>query len=181
MQQSDAMPPGCKNDNDPALERQVNEDGKAVTFRDATHQDVAAIVRLLADDALGRTREMSGHYLDSVYTEAFEAIQQDPNNRLIVAVLGVVIVGCMQLTIIPHLTFKGGKRLQIEGVRVDKTVRNRKVGAAMMSWARAVAEADGCHLIQLTSNRGRDDALRFYESQGFEPSHVGFKMYLQPP
>jgi len=102
----------------------------------------------------------------------------DSNNRLIVADLDGEVIGCMQLTTIPHLTFKGGTRLQIEGVRVDKAFRGQKVGAAMIDWAVAFARAAGCHLVQLTSNRDRDDALRFYEGCGFRPSHIGFKHYL---
>ncbi|MDH3658640.1 MAG: GNAT family N-acetyltransferase [Alphaproteobacteria bacterium] len=151
---------------------------KTLTFRDARRDDVPSIVRLLADDALGRSREAWGDAVDPAYLRAFDAISSDPNNRLIVADVDDEIAGCMQLTAIPHLTFKGGTRLQIEGVRVKDSFRGRQLGAAMIAWAIAWAEGEGCHLVQLTSNKARKDALRFYESQGFEPSHIGYKRYL---
>ena len=97
---------------------------------------------------------------------------------MIVADVDGEVAGCMQITAIPHLTFKGGTRMQIEGVRVKDTFRGRRIGAAMIAWAVEVAREKGCHLVQLTSNKSREDALRFYEVQGFEPSHVGFKLYL---
>lgn len=153
-------------------------------FREARRDDVVAIVRLLADDALGRSREAfwdatgPGHQVDPAYQEAFDAIDRDPNNRLIVADVAGEVVGCMQLTAIPHLTFKGGIRMQIEGVRVKETFRGRRIGAAMITWAVDLAREQGCHLVQLTSNKSREDALRFYQGQGFEPSHVGYKLYL---
>lgn len=149
-----------------------------VIMREARRDEVPAIVALLVDDSLGRAREAAGGAADPVYFDAFDAIDRDPNNRLIVADLDGEVVGCMQLTAIPHLTFKGGTRLQIEGVRVKSGVRGRKIGAAMMDWAVASAEELGCHLVQLTSNKTRADALRFYEEHGFEPSHVGYKRYL---
>lgn len=150
-----------------------------LTFREARRDEVPAIVELLADDALGKGREAFGDAVDPAYLLAFEAIDRDPNNRLIVADVDGEIVGCMQLTAIPHLTFKGGIRMQIEGVRVKGTFRGRRVGAAMIEWAVASARKEGCHLVQLTSNKTRADALRFYERQGFEPSHVGYKLYLR--
>lgn len=150
----------------------------ALVFREARREDVPRIVRLLADDTLGQTREAQGDDLDPAYAEAFDAIAKDRNNRLIVGDIDGVVVSCMQLTTIPHLTFKGGTRLQIEGVRVDKAFRDRKIGAAMIDWAIAFGRKEGCHLVQLTSNKDRDDALRFYQAQGFEPSHIGFKHYL---
>lgn len=148
------------------------------TFREARRDDVPTIIRLLADDALGRTREAWDDETDPAYLKAFEAIDRDPGNRLIVAEFEGEVAACMQLTVIPHLTFKGGTRMQIEGVRVDKAYRGRQIGAAMIDWAVAEAHAEGCHLVQLTSNKTRKDAMRFYESQGFEPTHIGYKRYL---
>lgn len=152
---------------------------KKLGFRDALLDDLPLIVRLLADDVLGKDREVEGSRLDGAYLSAFDAIQRDPNNRLIVADLEGEIAGCMQVTLIPHLTFKGRMRLQIEGVRVDKATRGQQVGAAMINWAIDLARAKGCHLVQLTSNKQREDALRFYENLGFEPSHIGFKHDLR--
>lgn len=147
-------------------------------FRDARRDEVPAIVSLLADDSLGRTREAWSEAVDPVYLQAFDAIDRDPANRLIVADLDGEVVGCMQLTRIPHLTFTGGTRLQIEGVRVKDGFRGRKVGAAMIDWAVAFGREKSCHLVQLTSNRTRTEAMRFYEDRGFEPTHVGYKRYL---
>ena len=158
----------------------MNNSPATPIFRDARPGEVPAIVALLANDALGQTREAyaTADSIDPAYLSAFDAIEQDPNNRLIVAVLEDEVAGCMQLTMIPHLTFKGGTRLQIEGVRVKEAFRSRKVGAAMIDWAITAARAEGCHLIQLTCNRERADARRFYEGRGFEPTHVGYKRYL---
>lgn len=150
-----------------------------VRFRDAARADVPAIVRLLAADALGMTRERCGGALDPAYLEAFDAIDRDPNNRLVVADLDGRVVGCMQLTTIPHLTFQGGTRLQIEGVRVDPAFRSRNIGSAMFRWAIEQGRARGCHVVQLTTNKCRDQAQNFYRNLGFEPSHVGYKLYLR--
>lgn len=150
----------------------------ALIFREALLDDLAAIVRMLADDVLGKSREIEGNGLDPSYLSAFDAIKLDPNNRLIVADLEGEVVGCMQLTTIPHLTFGGRTRLQIEGVRVDRAVRGQQIGGAMIKWAINFADNEGCHLVQLTSNKHREDALRFYEALDFEPSHIGFKHYL---
>ena len=150
-----------------------------VRFRDATRADVPAIVRLLADDELGMTRERCGETLDPAYLEAFDAIERDPNNRLIVADLDGRVVGCMQLTTIPHLTFQGGTRLQIEGVRVDPACRSQAIGSAMFRWAIELGRERGCHVVQLTTNKSRDQAQNFYQNLGFEPSHIGYKLYLR--
>ena len=149
-------------------------------FRDARRDEVPIIARLLADDALGRMREAGdgGEALAPTYLSAFDAIAADPNNRLIVVDHGGDVIGCMQLTIIPQMTFTGGKRLQIEGVRIGGAHRGGGIGAAMIDWAIAFAREEGCHLVQLTSNKSRSDALRFYEECGFEPSHVGYKLYI---
>lgn len=148
-------------------------------FRDASRHDVAAIIALLSDDPLGQTREQaSSHDVDPAYMKAFDAIERDANNRLIVVEQAGEVVGCMQLTVIPYLTFTGGTRLQIEGVRIKAGHRSQGIGAAMIEWAVAYGRAQHCHMVQLTSNRSREDALRFYQELGFEPSHIGFKRYL---
>jgi len=148
-------------------------------FRDARQDEVPAIARLLTDDALGRLREAGGDTLSPTYFDAFNAIAADSNNRLIVVDSGGEVIGCMQLTLIPHLTFTGGTRLQIEGVRIDAAYRGHGLGAAMIDWAITFARASGCHLVQLTSNKSRSDARRFYEERGFEPTHVGYKLYIE--
>ena len=150
-----------------------------IRFRDAGRNDIAAVVRLLAADVLGSTREAVMDEVDPAYVEAFEAIVRDPNNRLIVADVEGEVVGCMQITCIPNMTFKGGRRLQIEGVRVGSSVRGQGLGRTMIGWAIDLARVEKCRLVQLTTNRARDDAMRFYEELGFESTHIGYKMYLE--
>lgn len=147
-------------------------------FRDATEADLAAVVALLADDPLGATRESPGAELPPAYAEAFAAIAADPNNRLIVADDEGAVVGCLQLTFIPGLTYTGGWRAQIEGVRIARSHRGRGLGRAMFEWAIGEARGRGCRLVQLTTNKARPDALRFYENLGFVASHEGLKLDL---
>ncbi|GAB3280833.1 GNAT family N-acetyltransferase [Actinocorallia lasiicapitis] len=145
-------------------------------FRDATIADLDAIVQLLADDVLGSTRE-SVEAVDA-YRRAFDAITADPNNRLIVADLDGAVMGTLQLTFIPGLTYTGGERAQIEGVRVAGDLRGRGVGQQMLSFAIEEARDRGCRVVQLTSDRQRPEALRFYQKLGFRPSHMGLKYPL---
>jgi GNAT superfamily N-acetyltransferase len=147
-------------------------------FREATRADLPAIIELLADDELGATRESTEGGQAAVYERAFEEIAADPNNQLIVAIEGDRILGTFQLTFIANLSLQGGKRALIEGVRVKDSARGRGIGREMFLWAIEKARERGCHLLQLTSNKQRADAFRFYESLGFQASHEGFKLYL---
>lgn len=147
-------------------------------FREATETDLPGIVQLLADDPLGQQREAYALPLPSGYTEAFQSIDTDPNNRLIVAMDNAMLAGVLQLTFIPNLTYQGSWRAQIEGVRVAVDYRSRGVGRALLEWSIEVARQRSCHLVQLTTDRQRPDALRFYESLGFKPSHTGLKLHL---
>jgi GNAT superfamily N-acetyltransferase len=149
-----------------------------VTFREATADDLAEIVRLLADDPLGATRETPGEEIPEAYFTAFAAIEKDPNNAVIVAELGGRIAGTLQLTFIPGLTYTGGERAQIEGVRVAAEARGHGVGQAIIGWAIEQARARGCRVVQLTTDRQRPDAIRFYQKMGFRPSHMGMKYPL---
>lgn len=150
----------------------------ALTFRQATRNDVPDIVRMLAEDELGQKRESYGSPLPASYYVAFDAIRGDPNNELVVACLAGRVVGVLQLTFIPYLTYRGSWRAQIEGVRVDASVRSRGVGRRFFEWAIDRARQRGCRLVQLTSDKTRADAIRFYESLGFVASHEGFKLQL---
>ena len=148
-------------------------------FRPATPADLTHIVRMLADDPLGAKRENYTLPLPQSYIDAFLAIDCDPNNELIVVEeASGSVVGALQLTFIPYLTHQGGWRALVEGVRVDKRVRSLGVGKALFDWAIARATAKGCHMIQLTSDKQRPDAIRFYESLGFVASHEGMKLVL---
>jgi GNAT superfamily N-acetyltransferase len=146
-----------------------------VEFRAATRADLPAIVAMLADDALGATRESAG---DPVYAAAFDDIDADPRNTLVVADRDGDVVGTMQLTYIPSLSHRGAERLQIESVRVRADQRGRGLGREMIGWAVDRARARGCRTVQLTTDKRRADAHRFYASLGFVASHEGMKLVL---
>lgn len=148
-------------------------------FRDATVEDVPAIVEMLADDPLGATREQFTAPLPEAYLNAFEKIDSDPNNRLIVAIDEEQQVrGCLQLTLIPGLNRLGMTRAQIEGVRVHRELRGAKIGTQFFEYAIEEAQKAGCGLVQLTTDTSRPKAHGFYEKLGFEASHVGMKLKL---
>ncbi len=147
-------------------------------FRAAAEADLPAIVALLADDALGAAREAVGVPLDAGYRAAFRAIEADPNQLLAVAVAGGEVVGTLQLSFIPGLSRRGAWRGQIEGVRVAGSRRGGGIGRQMLVWAIAECRARGCRLVQLTTDRRRADAHRFYEGLGFVGSHTGYKLAL---
>ena len=150
----------------------------AIVFRPASRTDVPSIVRLLADDPLGAKREAYASPLPGSYYQTFDAIDRDPNHELVVAETGGKIVGVLQLTFIPYLTYRGGWRALIEGVRVSSEARSSGVGRELFAWAIGRAQQRGCHLVQLTSDKTRPDAIRFYESLGFAASHEGMKLHL---
>jgi len=151
-----------------------------ISFRPATKADLPEIVALLANDPLGAFREHSGGAPAASYEAAFEAIQGDANHEIIVPILDGTVVGVLQLSFIPHLTYEGGWRTQIEGVRVSEGLRGRGVGRALIEWAIARAQDRGCHLVQLTTDQRRPEALSFYLGLGFEATHHGLKLHFDP-
>ena len=157
--------------------RRVTHELQAV-FREATRDDLPAIIALLADDFLGSTREAAGDELPEAYWRAYDAIERDPNNALIVAEIDGTIAGTLQLTYIPGLTYTGAERAQLEGIRVAAEQRGQGVGQAMIGWVIEQARKRGCRVIQLTTDRQRPDAIRFYQKIGFTPSHMGMKYHL---
>lgn len=150
----------------------------ALAFRVARDDDLPELVRMLADDALGARREVFSTPLASGYEAAFAAIDADPNNELILAVLAGAPVGMLQLTFIPGLTYQGRWRALIEGVRVSSSARSLGIGGAMLQWAIERARRRGCVMVQLTTDTARKDVLRFYERLGFVASHHGMKLHL---
>ena len=144
-------------------------------IREAVDTDIDAIVALLADDGLGRGREVPG---DPAYAAAFQAMTGQPGNVYLVAERDGELVGCLQFTLIHGLSRKGASRAQIEGVRVHAAHRGKRIGEALFEAAFNRAREAGCTLVQLTTDRKRADALRFYERLGFEPSHWGMKKSL---
>jgi GNAT superfamily N-acetyltransferase len=151
---------------------------KPIAFRRAVAADLLAIVALLADDPLGRGREDAGPRLDRLYSEAFAAIERDPNQLLVVAECAGRVIGCMQLSFIPGLARRGMWRGQIEGVRIAAAERRGGTGRAMLDWATSECRARGCGLIQLTGDKRRGEAHRFYEALGFRATHEGYKLDL---
>jgi GNAT superfamily N-acetyltransferase len=147
-------------------------------FRRATEADVPAIVRMLADDTLGASREALGAESLPQYLNAFHVIDADANQFLLVVDDGTEIVGTLQLTFIAGLARGGLKRGLVEAVRVASGRRGEKIGEAMFAWVLEKCRHEQCGIVQLTTDKSRTDAHRFYDRLGFEPSHVGYKMML---
>ncbi|SEF37069.1 Ribosomal protein S18 acetylase RimI [Amycolatopsis pretoriensis] len=146
------------------------------SIRRATRDDIGAIVRMLADDQLGATRDNPDDL--EPYQRAFEDIDADPNQLLVVVTSDDEPVGTLQLTIIPGLARRGALRGQVEAVRIHAGHRGSGLGADLMRWAIDESRRRGCALVQLTSDVSRADAHRFYERLGFVASHTGFKLKL---
>ena len=148
-------------------------------FRRAKESDVPQIVKLLADDALGSKREDYKVPLPKSYYHAFQNILQDKNQELIILEnFNNEIIGTLQLTFIPYLTYRGGLRAQIEAVRIEKRFRGMGFGKKIFRWAIKRAKDKGAHLVQLTTDQKRPDAIEFYKALGFRDSHIGMKLHL---
>ncbi|MET8078212.1 GNAT family N-acetyltransferase [Streptomyces sp. NPDC005303] len=145
-------------------------------IRPATADDVSAIVGMLADDPLGAQRESPDDL--APYLAALKRLSSDPNQRLVVATRENRVVGTLQLTIIPGLSRRGATRSVIEGVRIHADERGSGLGSRLIEWAIEESRRQNCQLVQLTSDKTRTDAHRFYERLGFTASHVGFKLTL---
>lgn len=145
-------------------------------FRVATQDDLPSIVRLLADDELGAQRERFEEPLPMAYYEAFNEMELQGGNQIILAVENEKVIGCLQLTIIPGIARQGMKRAQIEGVRVDRNDRGKRVGEKLFEVAISIAKSKKCGMVQLTADKQRVDAHRFYEKLGFSASHEGMKL-----
>ncbi|MEU3858137.1 GNAT family N-acetyltransferase [Streptomyces sp. NPDC028722] len=145
-------------------------------IRDATADDLPAIVAMLADDPLGAQRESPDDL--TPYRAALERLDADPNQHLVVAVREGRVIGTLQLTIIPGLSRKGATRALVEAVRIHADERGSGLGSLLIEWAVDASRRLGCHLVQLTSDKSRTDAHRFYERLGFTASHEGFKLRL---
>lgn len=153
----------------------------APLFRDATMEDVPRIVAMLADDALGAARERCTDPLPASYYSAFARIESDPNQTLLVAEVGHEAVAVLQLSFIPGLSHQGAWRAQVEAVRVHASMRGQGLGHKLLQEAIRRAREHGCRMVQLTTDKSRKDAHRFYESLGFRASHEGMKLVLDIP
>ena len=143
-------------------------------IRAAVADDIPAIVGMLADDPLGARRESPDDL--APYLSALERLSADPNQQLVVAVREGRVVGTLQLTIIPGLSRRGATRSIIEAVRIHADERGGGLGTRFIEWAIEESRRQGCQVVQLTSDKSRTDAHRFYERLGFTASHVGFKL-----
>ena len=148
-------------------------ENSAVIIRPAQRNDVGIIVAMLADDPLGSGRERIEDPLPPSYFRAFEAVDKDPNIRLVVAEQNGAVVGCLQLCILPGVSSQGASRGLLEDVRVASHCRSRGIGEELVQWAVGEARAKGCKLVELLTHNTRVDAQRFYERLGFQRSHVG--------
>lgn len=160
----------------PQPDRPQDSSGERLLIRRAEASDVAAIVAMLADDPLGATRESPDNL--TPYLAAHARLAADPNQHLVVAERAGKVVGTLQLTLIPGLSRRAATRSLIEGVRVHADERGSGLGTLLIEWAVETSRAEGCQLVQLTSDATREDAHRFYERLGFVASHVGFKLQL---
>ncbi len=148
-------------------------------FRIATRNDVSKIVELIADDKLGRDREHYQRPLPTEYLTAFEHIDADQNQELIVVENDhAEVIGTMQLSFIQYLTYRGGIRAQIESVRIRKDHRSLGIGKSMVEWAIKRAKERHAHLLQLTTDKKRPEAIKFYKELGFKPTHEGMKLHF---
>lgn len=147
-------------------------------YREARQNDLPDIIQLYCEDNLGTTREILSDPVDTVYLKAFEEISKDPNNRLYVIEDQGKVIGVMQYSVIAHLNRSGTKRAQIESVHIHPDHRNKGIGKKFMQFALDLAKSDGCGIVQLTSDKTRKDAHRFYADLGFLDSHIGMKIHI---
>ncbi len=150
-----------------------------MNFRKATVKDLSTIIGMLADDELGQQREDFKTPLPQYYLTAFEHITTDENQELIVVENDdLELIGTFQLSFIQYLTYRGGIRAQIEAVRIRKDKRGLGIGKTMFKWAINRAKERNAHILQLTTDKKRPNAIQFYEDLGFKSSHEGMKMHL---
>lgn len=150
-----------------------------VRFRSATLDDLPAVLALLRDDAIAASREAAaGAESPDAYRRAFEAIEANPHDALVVGDRGGRVVACAQMTLLHHLSRRGATRAHVESVRVADDERGRGVGTDLMRWIEAWARDRGAALVQLTTDKRRLDAHRFYERLGYTASHEGMKRQL---
>ena len=155
------------------------ENDVELIFRKAKDGDIPSIIKMLADDKLGSIREDYKVPLPKKYYDAFQNILQDKNQELIILENEQKdVIGTLQLTFIPYLTYQGGLRAQIEAVRIHKKFRGEGFGKKIFKWAINRSRDKGAHLVQLTTDKQRPDAIEFYKALGFKDSHKGMKLHL---
>ena len=151
-----------------------------IKFRKALKTDVPTIVQMLANDKLGKLREDYQIPLPDKYYQAFQNIDTDDNQYLMVIENAESkVIGTLQLSFIQYLTYQGGIRGQIEAVRIHEDYRGQGIGEEVFRWAIKTAKEKNAHVLQLTTDKKRPDAIRFYEKLGFKPSHEGMKLHFR--
>ena len=135
-----------------------------IIIRRATREDVTHIVRMLADDPLGSQRERYENPLPQSYYDAFQEIDQETNTELVVVELAGEVIGTLQYTLLPGLSFQGSRRAQVEAVRVDARFRSLGIGKQLMEWAIERARQQHCHVLQLTTNKSRGSRSPFLQT-----------------
>lgn len=150
-----------------------------IKFRKATEKDVPEIVQLIANDKLGAQRENFQDPLPTEYIMAFKNICTDPNQELMVVENeDDEVIGTLQLSFIQYLTYQGGIRAQIEAVRIKDRYRGQGIGKLLFEWAIKRAKERNAHVLQLTTDKQRPEAIKFYEDLGFKASHEGMKLHF---
>ncbi len=163
------------------LEKQLEFRHRSMIIRKAAKEDVPFIVAMIANDPLGKLRENYKDPLPKTYMNAFQRIQEDENQELVVMESDSKhVIGTLQLSFIPYLTYQGGIRAHIEAVRLHENYRGNGIGQLLFEWAIKNARARGAHVVQLTTDKKRPEALKFYEKLGFKASHEGLKLHLTP-
>ena len=161
------------------MNRFIQQDHLYMNFRKATEKDLLEIVKMIADDELGEKRENFQNPLPIEYLRAFQQINADAGQELVVVENeDSEIIGTLQLSFIQYLTYQGGIRAQIEAVRIRKDHRGLGIGKKMFEWAINRAKQKGAHLLQLSTDKKRPLAIKFYESLGFKKSHEGMKIHF---
>lgn len=158
---------------------QISKTGIAI--RPARREDVARIAALILHGAPRQTMtpaQIEAEARHPAYLEAFDEVEASPANHLFVAERAGLVLGTYQVTLIPGIAARGRKRAKIESVHVAPESRGLGIGALMMTAAVDFAKERGAGLIELTSDKARADAHRFYRNLGFEQSHEGFKIKL---
>lgn len=151
-----------------------------MNVRSAHKEDIPFLVGMIANDPLGRLRENDVSPLPKEYYAAFENISSDPNQELVVMEgENGIVIGTLQLSFMQYLTYQGGIRAQIEAVRIHEAYRGQGIGQMLIEWAIKRAKDKGAHVAQLTTDKKRPDALKFYERLGFKASHEGMKLHLK--
>jgi ribosomal protein S18 acetylase RimI-like enzyme len=149
-------------------------------YRKATEKDLPQIVKILAEDELGKFRELYTEPLLNEYITAFKAINSDKNQELMVITAKdqSTVIATFQLTFIPYLSYKGRSRALLENVMVQENYRGQKIGENIINWCIERAKFKNAHMLQLNSDKQRPRAIKFYERLGFKASHEGMKLHF---